>query len=169
MAAANPLGVGLKGFDSAFDRYDFLNGQFGTHRSVHSSHFQVLAENGFDGAAIWIGLFGYSIYLLFRIRRRAKTDDIPEDERYFLRTSANALLMSQAAFIVGGSFIALSLNDLTWYTFAMVASLDRLSLSHAVSEAPESQFGTARFVSATNIPEPRAAAARALHSRSSLN
>ena len=31
------------------------------------------------------------------------------------------------AFIVGGSFIALALNDLTWVTFAILAALDLLS------------------------------------------
>jgi O-antigen ligase len=169
MARANPLGIGLGNYNSAYDQYDFLNGRFGTHRAVHSSHFQVLAENGYGGAAIWIGLFGWSIYLLLRIRRRARADPIPDDERFFLIASANALLVSMVAFIVGGAFIAFPLNDLTWYTFALVAALDRLSLSHAVSEAPERQFGTARLVSATNIPEPRSAAARAIHSRSSLS
>ena len=68
MAEANPMGVGLMNFESAYDRYDTLNGRYGTRRAVHSSHFQVLAENGFLGAAIWLGLFGYSLFVLLRVR-----------------------------------------------------------------------------------------------------
>ena len=30
-------------------------------------------------------------------------------------------------FIVGGAFVASALNDVTWLTFAMMASLDRLA------------------------------------------
>ena len=40
-------------------------------------------------------------------------------------------------FVVGGAFLALALNDLTWLTFAMVAALERLSLS--MCEQPVTQ------------------------------
>jgi hypothetical protein len=39
-------------------------------------------------------------------------------------------MVSMVAFLVGGAFISLSLNDLTWLTFALVSALDRLSLQH---------------------------------------
>jgi len=42
-------------------------------------------------------------------------------------TAANGLSASMMAFLVGGSFIALALNDVTWLTFAFLAALDRLS------------------------------------------
>jgi hypothetical protein len=48
-------------------------------------------------------------------------------DQHFLFTMANALTVSMCGFIVGGSFIAGMLNDLTWLTFALVAALDRLS------------------------------------------
>ncbi len=137
---------------------------------MHSSHFEVLAENGFAGAAVWIGLFAYSIVTLFRIRRRATAMGVPDDEQYFLITSANALLVSIVAFIVGGAFIALSLNDLTWYTFALVAALDRLSLKHEASVVlePQTSVVAGPFSSTTNISEPHLSPARAIHSRSSF-
>ena len=46
----------------------------------------------------------------------------------FLTTAANGLMTSMAGFIVGGSFISLAYNDLTWLTFALVAALDRISV-----------------------------------------
>jgi hypothetical protein len=42
-------------------------------------------------------------------------------------TYGNALIASLSAFLVGGSFISMALNDLTWLTFAVIASLDRIS------------------------------------------
>jgi hypothetical protein len=49
-------------------------------------------------------------------------------------SAANALIAAMAAFLVGGSFVAMALNDLTWLTFALVAALDRVSAA-ACAEA----------------------------------
>ncbi len=129
---------------------------------MHSSHFEVLAENGFFGIAIWLGLFGYSIVVLLRVRRRAARDTVPEDERYFLVSSSNALLVSLVAFLVGGSFIALSLNDLTWYTFSFVAALDRLSQAPVLVDSPfadASPDRTAFSPTAGYLADPRSSLA----------
>lgn len=126
MVEDRPLGIGLFNYEGAYDRYDFLNGRFGHRRSVHSSHFQVLAETGVLGALAWIGLFGYSVIIVFRIRRRGFHAVGPEDRQTYI-TGANALMASMAAFVVGGAFIAMALNDLTWVTFALLAALDRVS------------------------------------------
>jgi len=124
MAKDNPTGVGLRNYEAAYDRYDFLQGRFGNGRAVHSSYFQVLAETGFAGLAIYVALFGFAAATLLRIRRAKYPSD---DERRFFRSSANALLCSMIAFMVGGAFLSLALNDLSWLTFALVAALDRLS------------------------------------------
>jgi probable O-glycosylation ligase (exosortase A-associated) len=138
MAEAQPFGVGLKNFDAAYDKYDFLQGRYGRGRSVHSSHFEVLAELGFFGAAVWIGLFLYAFVVAFRVRRIARLPGLPQASAHFLMTTSTALLASMVGFLVGGSFIALALNDLTWLTFSLVASLDRLSkqLSARTTERP---------------------------------
>jgi putative inorganic carbon (HCO3(-)) transporter len=128
MAKDRPLGVGLRNFEAAYDRYDDTGGKFGSRRAVHSSHFQVLAETGFPGAAAYVGLFGYAMFLAFRIRARSRNAALSPSLQRFLFTSANALMVSMVAFMIGGAFISLALNDLTWLTFALVASLDRLSL-----------------------------------------
>ena len=76
---------------------------------------------------VWLFLFGYTAISGLRIRRRSKTPGLsPEDSR-FLMNSANAILASTAGFFVGGAFIALALNDITWYTFALASGLDRIS------------------------------------------
>lgn len=130
MAIDRPLGVGLFNYADVYDQYDFLQGRYGRGRAVHSSHFQVLAELGFLGAFVWVGLFGRSTLRLLKIRRWAaaalkeKKDD---DTARFYVSMTTACLASMAGFVVGGSFIALALNDLTWFTFAFVACLDRLA------------------------------------------
>ncbi len=126
MVADNPLGVGLRNFDHAYDRYDFLGGEFGFGRSVHSSHFQALAEMGYLGALIWIALFVCAFFVAFRIRRFGSTSALPPDEGRFYTTMGNALIVSMTAFLVGGAFISLVNNDITWYTFGLIAAVDRI-------------------------------------------
>jgi probable O-glycosylation ligase (exosortase A-associated) len=136
MAKDNPLGVGLFNYEAAYDKYDFLQGQFGQKRSVHSSHFQVLAETGIVGAAAWTFMFGYAVILVFRIRRRGFAAERPEDRQTYV-TAAAAFMASMVAFLVGGSFIAMALNDLTWVTFALLAALDRISSGQCSQENEE--------------------------------
>ncbi len=139
MATDRPLGVGLFNYDVAYDRYDSLHGFFGRHRSVHSSHFQVLAETGVIGAIAWVFLLTYSVVLVFRIRRRGFAAERPEDRQTYV-TASCALLASMMAFVVGGSFIAMALNDLTWVTFALLAALDRISAGQTAPALAEAAF-----------------------------
>jgi putative inorganic carbon (HCO3(-)) transporter len=126
MARDQPLGVGLKNFEFNFDKYDFLDGRYGRGRAVHNSHLQALTENGYFGFAVWIGLFVTAISICLRWRRIATRTLAGTEDGQFLWRMAGALVASMAAFIVGGTFIALSINDLTWLTFAIVAALDRV-------------------------------------------
>src|SRR5262249_26774599 len=125
MALDRPLcGIGLWGYGSAYNSYDFLHGKYGYKRAVHSSHFQVLAEMGFPGATVWIWLFVYTYLILFRIRVRSRNPHMSVEESCFFFTLANAMIASITAFLVGGSFVASALNDLTWLTFVLVVALD---------------------------------------------
>jgi putative inorganic carbon (hco3(-)) transporter len=139
MAKQHPVGVGVWNFQSAYDAHDFSRGRFGTGRSVHSSHFQVLAEMGFPGAIIWVGVFVLAFRIAWRIRRRASNPGLTDADQHFLFTTSNALVASMAGFLVGGAFVALALNDLTWLTFALLAALDRLSVRLLAGEATETQ------------------------------
>lgn len=136
MVDAEPLGVGLRNYDYAYDAYDFSHGKYGSGRSVHSSHFQVLAEQGYFGAAVWIGQFICAFLVARRVRARASTPGLVPAHSRFLTTLANALLASMAGFLVGGSFIALALNDVTWITFALLAALDRISTQLCAEATP---------------------------------
>jgi len=127
MADAQPLGVGLRNYEFAYDTYDFSNGRYGHNRAVHSSHFQVLAELGYLGAAVWIGQFMLAFIVALRVRRRSWTPGLSPASARFLATVSTGLMVSMAGFLVGGSFLAMALNDVTWLTFAMLAALDRIA------------------------------------------
>jgi probable O-glycosylation ligase (exosortase A-associated) len=137
MGMSRPFGVGMRQYEAAYDRYDFLHGEFGTGRSVHSSHVQVFAEQGFFGFLVWIGMLGWAFLTCLRIRSRSRNPRLSADDSRLLLTTANAMMSSMAGFIVGGSFIALALNDVTWLTFALIAAVDRLSVRMCAEAAPE--------------------------------
>ena len=137
MATNKPLGVGIKQYEAAYDRYDFLHGRYGHKRAIHNAHLQVLAELGFFGLFVWILMFAYAYYACMRVRARAADERLRPPLRRFLTTAANGLMASMAGFLIGGSFLSLAYNELTWLTFAMVAALDRLSVQAA--EAPETE------------------------------
>jgi probable O-glycosylation ligase (exosortase A-associated) len=127
IAADHPLGIGLFNFESAYDRYDDTGGVYGTRRSVHSSHFQALAETGYLGFVAFESVLIFTGLAALRIRRRGMRSDIdPVNARLFL-AAGNGLLASTAAFVVGGAFVAMALNDLLWIELALITSLDLIS------------------------------------------
>jgi probable O-glycosylation ligase (exosortase A-associated) len=127
MAQDYPLGVGLKNYQVNYDQYDFRWGRFGTGRDVHSTHFQALVETGYLGFATYLALVCGAVVFLLRVRSRAAHSALDEGDRRFLLIAANALIASLVAFVVGGTFNSLLINELNWYTFALVAALDRIS------------------------------------------
>lgn len=135
MGMSRPFGVGLRQYEAAYDRYDFLYGRFGHKRAVHSAHVQVFAELGFLGAAVWFLMFAYAFFACIRVRIASRDSRLSPENSRLLFTTANAFLASMTAFLVGGSFLALALNDLTWLTFAAIAALDRVAAR--LREAPQ--------------------------------
>jgi putative inorganic carbon (hco3(-)) transporter len=137
MAIDHPLGIGIRGFKKAYNGYDFLNGRYGRSRSVHSSHFEVFAEMGFFGLFIWIGMFIYAFGVAFKIRKSSRKSTLSDENKRFFYSFSNSLIVSMVGFLVGGAFIELALNDLTWFTFPLVTSLNILySKKCAPNEAP---------------------------------
>lgn len=137
MVKANPMGVGMRAYDTAYDDYDFSAGAYGRGRSVHNSHLQVLAEEGYAGFALWIIAFGYAGWICMRTRfGAAKLPGLSDEDRRYYMSLSTAFAASMAAFIVGGTFIAAANNELTWMTFGAVATLDRIYRLHVKSLKP---------------------------------
>jgi putative inorganic carbon (HCO3(-)) transporter len=129
MAKDHPLGIGLRNFEATYDRYDTTNGRYGRERSVHNSHLQVLTEAGFIAFAAYLATYFVVFRAAFRARRFAREPGLDPDTSRFLWTTANAVIASLVAFIVGGSFIALAFNDLLWLTFAIGMSVEAVGRS----------------------------------------
>jgi putative inorganic carbon (HCO3(-)) transporter len=134
MLQENPLGVGLRQYEAAYDKYDFSRGHYGHHRAVHSSHFQVLSELGYPGALIWFSMFLYAGFTCLRVRLRSRDPALDPKVSRFLWTTANGLFVSMLGFLVGGSFLSLALNEITWLTFGMVGALEIVT-ARAIAEA----------------------------------
>jgi len=137
MVMDKPLGVGIKQYEAAYDRYDFLHGLYGHKRAIHSAHLQVLAELGLFAALVWVSMFAYAYFACMRVRARAADQRLRPQLRRFMVTAANGLMASMAGFIIGGSFLSLAYNELTWLTFAIVAALDRISMQLALEPETE--------------------------------
>ena len=134
MADTRPLGVGLRNFAAEYDKYDFTYGRYGQHRDVHSSHFQVLSEQGVVGLAVWIGQFALAGWVALRVRRRSREPGVTPEDAHFMVSVSNCLSASMAGFVIGGSFVSLALNDITWLTFALLAALDRMTRAMVASQ-----------------------------------
>ena len=127
MASDHKLGVGSKCFIAYYSQYDKTGGFYGSYRSVHSSHFQILAEVGYFGAFIWALLFWCAMRALLTVRKRASSEYLTPAQSHFFFTCANAMMASMLAFLVGGAFYELAHNEITWLTFTLAAVLERMS------------------------------------------
>lgn len=123
IASDHPLGVGPGCYPLYYNDYDRAYGSF---RSVHSSHFGILADTGYLGITVWILLLLTSYRKLFKIRRIANGQIKDADLKSFYIYAATALICSQTTFILGGSFYEYGYNDVTWLTFGLVIALERL-------------------------------------------
>jgi putative inorganic carbon (hco3(-)) transporter len=153
MVEDNPLGVGLRNYDAAYDDYDDSGGAFGSGRSVHNSHLQVLAEEGYLGFLLWLVMFAYAIATCLRIRFAATAlQGLSAENRTFYVSMATAFAASMFAFMVGGSFIASANNEVTWLTFGVTAALHRMYKAEALALQP-ARVETDRAVPV--LPRPR--------------
>jgi putative inorganic carbon (HCO3(-)) transporter len=126
MAADNPFGVGPGCFPPYYSTYDSTGGFYGVFRSVHSSHFQVLADSGYLGLLTWVLLFAVSFWKLFKMKKRVVNEITNRDRQRFFTDFTNTLICSQTVFVLGGSFYEYAYNDIIWLIFALVITLENL-------------------------------------------
>jgi O-antigen ligase len=132
MANDHPLlGVGQIGFQPAYDRYDWTEGEYGRRRAVHSSWFGVLADQGYLGLTMFAALFVAAFHACSRAR--AITREVKDREALF--TIATTLQTALAAAAVGGSFLSFHYIDMMWHLFGFSFALQRMSRSLVISPA----------------------------------
>jgi probable O-glycosylation ligase (exosortase A-associated) len=128
MANDRPLvGVGHRGFEPSYNRYDFLEGVHGTRRAVHSSWFGILAEVGYPGLLLFIVIFGSSVWACRKVRRMARGNQVTESlGRYAIGMEA-----ALVAFAVGGAFVSYHYNEMLWHFFGLSMALEQVALRQA--------------------------------------
>ena len=142
MAYDHPvLGIGHRGYEAAYDEYDRSLGEYGSMRAVHSVWFGVLAESGWPGLLLYIGIVISSWFACVRVRRSAERGVVPKE----IGAYATALESGLVAFIVGGTFVSFQYSEMLWHYFGLTIALERVAM-HAEAEA--------RARAATEQPQP---------------
>ncbi len=126
MVADRPLGVGPGCYPAYYNQYDVTEGFYGTSRSVHSSHFQILADSGYLGFIIWVLLLLVSYWKLTKIKKLSNTSITSPTTRKIYINISHTLICSQTVFIVGGSFYEYAYNDIIWVIFALTMTVEKL-------------------------------------------
>jgi probable O-glycosylation ligase (exosortase A-associated) len=149
MANDRPLiGVGHRGYERAYNQYDWTEGKFKANRAVHSAWFGVLAELGYPGLVLFILIVFSSLRSCRRVRKAAERGEIAGP----LGAYAIAFETSLVAFMVGGSFVSFHYNEMLWHYFALTIALERVAVAEAaVSHAPREK--DQRAATAASVPE----------------
>jgi probable O-glycosylation ligase (exosortase A-associated) len=127
MANASPiLGVGQNAYNVVYDEFDFSHGEFGSGRSVHSMWFGILAERGYFGFLIFVGVIGGAFLDLWRTRHQANRHrNLPElQELARYSTGIEAALVACA---VGGAFVPFQYNEFAWHLMALAAACHQIA------------------------------------------
>src|SRR5688572_9908526 len=121
------LGFGFRPFSKAmFQRYGYSGG-----RDAHSIFFQVLAEHGFTGLILYMGLIISSFLTLRRLKRVSRKDT----KLQWVYDFSQMLQASLAAYVVCGAFLSMSYFDLFFHLVAIVIILKKLVLVHEQESA----------------------------------
>jgi O-antigen ligase len=126
MVKDNPLGVGPGCYPAYYGKYDLSGGEYGIYRSVHSSHFQILADTGYFGFVIWILLFIISYWKLIKIIQLPLSYYENQENRKIYVDLSIMLICSQTVFLLGGSFYEYAYNDIIWLIWSMTIALERI-------------------------------------------
>jgi len=114
MATYHPFnGVGLSGFTPNF--YDYADTWVDHAMAVHSAWFEVMAETGFLGLAVFvtmIALIGRSIFRDLRIIAAHPGEDL-------LQALALGLLAAYCSYLVSASFVT---HGFTWPIYGILAA-----------------------------------------------
>jgi probable O-glycosylation ligase (exosortase A-associated) len=155
MANDRPLiGVGHRGYEAAYNAYDFSGGRFAHDRAVHSAWFGVLGELGYTGLLLFLAILISSLLACRRVRLAAKRGEIPGP----LGPYAIALESSLLAFMIGGSFVSFQYSEMLWHYFALTIALERVAVAEMAAARAKTHAEAAATARAADAePEPELA------------
>lgn len=112
---------------------------------AHSIVFQVLAEHGFIGIGLYLGLMASTFLSLRRIIRIARRDP----SRRWMLHYAQMLEAGLVGFLVGGLFLSRSYFDLYYHFVAAAVILQRLGIYQQATADRSSAFSRSSFTNKT--------------------
>jgi putative inorganic carbon (hco3(-)) transporter len=149
MASDHPiLGIGHRGYEAAYNDYDWSNGELGENRAVHSAWFGILSEAGYPGLLLYVGIVLSSLLACGRVRRSASRGEVPNELGAYARALETALF----AFIVGGSFVSFQYCEMLWHYFGLTMALERVAVRVAAEE--RERLATPRGEPVASAPQP---------------
>jgi probable O-glycosylation ligase (exosortase A-associated) len=134
MAMDHPLGVGPGNFHTHIG--DYLPDDSG--RDTHNTYVRCVAELGWPGLGLLLGLIANAFLTLRRVRRSASGSPGSEDCVWF----AFGLQVSLAAYLTASIFISATYIEMLWWLLLLPAALERAA-ANAVGEAADWDPGPA--------------------------
>jgi probable O-glycosylation ligase (exosortase A-associated) len=144
------FGVGHRGYEPAYNDYDFSDGQYERNRAVHSAWFGVLGELGYPGLVLFLSIVVSSLLTCRRVRLAARRGELPGP----LGAYAIGLESSLVAFMIGGSFVSFHYCEMLWHFFALSVALERVAVAEAaVNRARREEQQRATTAAPPQAPE----------------
>jgi probable O-glycosylation ligase (exosortase A-associated) len=146
IANDHPLfGVGTNGFQASYDDYDQLEGHFGRMRAVHSTWFGILADQGYVGLFMLVGIMFLAFRACGRVRAAAKRAQ--KDELFAFAAALQAALV---AVVVGGTFLSFHYVEMLWHFLGLSFALERVAVHEGLTlNLPAQAFNPEIAISAT--------------------
>jgi O-antigen ligase len=144
------VGVGHRGYEPAYNQYDWTAGQYKTNRAVHSAWFGVLAELGYPGLILFLAIILSSLRACRRVRKAAQRGELPGN----MGPYGVALEASLIAFCIGGSFVSFHYNEMLWHFFGLTIALERVAVHEMAVERARKQIASAPPVETMTEREP---------------
>lgn len=101
-----------------------------TVRAIHSAYFQMMAEHGYVGFAIFMIMLSYSYYCASRMARQAKQVTVYP----WMQDLTIAIRSSYVGFLVLGLTANIAFFDLTYFIMVITALADNLLKQHVVEK-----------------------------------
>lgn len=118
------IGVGHRGYERAYNQYDWTEGRYQRNRAVHSAWFGVLGDLGYPGLVLFVLIVVSSLRSCRRVRLAAKRGEIPDELGRYAIAFETALF----AFMIGGSFVSFQYSEMLWHYFALTIALERVAM-----------------------------------------
>ena len=118
---------------------------------AHSIYFQVLAEHGFTGLILYVGIIILSILSVRKLNRLCRGDP----NREWIANYAQMIEASLVAYMVCGAFLSRSYFDLFYHVVAVTIILKKLYQTEVINEYKSRKANKIRESNGNRLTEQR--------------